>query len=106
MEITLNENIFKLLYESLSEEEKQNAIAQLEYNQDIAFEVNIKGTVSKGVTSHEFYTSKLITKSVVMIEGQPAQDVIVITGERQIMPIKPEDMNVALHMILQAATQP
>lgn len=102
MNIQLTENLFKLLYESLTEEQRTEAIAELQLGQDIEFEVSIKGTVSRGVTTHEFYTSKLITKQITMVEGLPAENIVVVHGERQLMPIKEIDMQAAMGMIMTA----
>ncbi len=103
MNIELNEKLFKLLYDSMTEEQRAEAITALGFGQDIAFEVSIKGTVSRGVTTHEFYTSKLITQQITMIEGLPAENILVIEGERQLMPIREADIQAAMGMIMVAA---
>ncbi|MDF7817385.1 hypothetical protein P1X15_07260 [Runella sp. MFBS21] len=103
MNINLTEGLFKKLYESMTEEERTEAIAELGFGVDTEFEVSIKGTMSRGVTMHEFYVNKVVTKEVTMVEGLPAENVVVIHGERQLMPIKEADMQAAMGMIMVAA---
>lgn len=103
MNIKLNEKLFKLLYDTMTEEQRAEAITALGFGQDTEFEVSIKGTVARGVTTHEFYISTLVTKEVVMVEGLPAENVVVVQGERQLMPIREQDIEAAMGMIMTAA---
>ncbi|WP_273210462.1 hypothetical protein [Runella zeae] len=103
MNIELNEKLFKLFYDSMTEEQRTEAITDLGFGQDTEFEVSIKGTLARGVTTHEFYISNLVTKEVIMVEGLPAENVVVVHGERQLMPIKEADIQAAMAMIMVAA---
>ncbi len=103
MNIVLNEKLFTLLYESMTEEQRAEAIETLGFGQDTEFEVVIRGTVSRGVLTHEFYVTNVVTKQVTMIEGGPVENKPVVFGERRLMPIKEADMQAAMGMIMTAA---
>lgn len=90
MNIQLTESVLKKLYAELSPQQQLEAIAELELSKDQEFEVVLRGSVKRGVTSCEVSVMDAINKEVVMIAGQPPIEVRVLNSERQLVPIPAE----------------
>ncbi|MDF7817943.1 hypothetical protein P1X15_10065 [Runella sp. MFBS21] len=105
MQINLTEELFKKIYTNLSAAQKEEAIAELGLTVDTEFEVVIRGSRTKGVTTSEFFLKEVVNKTLTLPNPDGSSSLVempVTQGDTQLMPIKAQDLEAAIGMILNA----